>query len=101
MSNNNIVLYLHLIHGVRSGIFLYQIDFFLHFPSQEKKAVFHSSIQAENYFGQVVFKPEVCKSFVNLFYHMGASPVPYSVQYLQWRVQPIPRVFYSVFRVSS
>ena len=36
-------------------------------PCQEKRTVFHSSLQAENYFGLVLFKPEVCNSFVTLF----------------------------------
>ena len=40
--------------------------------------MFHNSLQTENSFGQVIFQPEVCKSFVTLFYHMSASPVPSS-----------------------
>ena len=51
--------------------------FFL--PSKEKKTVFHSSLQAENYFGQAIFKPEVCKGFVTVFYHMSTGQVLYSV----------------------
>ena len=41
--------------------------------------MFHSSLQAENYFGQVVFKPKVCNCFVIFFYCMSTSPVQNSV----------------------
>ena len=57
-------------------IFLYWIWLFTAFLQiWEKRTVFHSSLQAENSFGQVIFKPEVCKSFVTLFYCMCTSPI--------------------------
>ena len=67
----------------------------------EKRTLFPSSLQAENFFGQVIFKPEVCKSFVTLLYHMCTSPILSSVWYLQWRVQLSPSVFYSVLHATS
>ena len=63
--------------------------------------MFHSSLQAENYFGQVVFKPEVCKSFVTLFYHMNASPVPNSVMVSPVEGSTLPSVFYSVLVLQA
>ena len=41
--------------------------------------MFHSFYKLNNSFAQVIFKPEVCKSFVNLFYHMNPSPLPISI----------------------
>ena len=75
---------------------LLDLTFAVFLPSLEKRTVFQSSLQAENYFGQVVLKPEVCKSYVTLFYCMITCPMPYSVWYLQWRVQPNP-VYSTVF----
>ena len=69
-------------------IFLYWIWLFpVFWPSWEKQTVFHSSLQAKIYFGQVLSKPEVWKGFLTLYYCMSASPVLYSVWYLNWRVQ--------------
>ena len=63
--------------------------------------MFHSSLQAENYFGQVVFKPEVCKIFVTLFYHMSTSPVPNSVTVYPVEGSTLPGAFYSDFKLNS
>ena len=83
-------------------LFFTGYDLFLCFyQARGKRRVFHSSLQTENYFGQVIFKPEVCKSFVTLFYHMSICPLPSSVWYLQWRVQLSPSVIYSVLSATS
>ena len=66
-----------------------------------RKGQFFIAFKARNSFGQVIFKPEVCKSFETLIYCMSTSPVPSSVWYLQWRVHPSSGVFYSVFIVTS
>ena len=63
--------------------------------------MFHSFLEAENYFGQVLFKPEVCKSFVTLCYHMTTSPVPNSVMVHPVEGSTYPRVFYSDFKLNS
>ena len=69
-------------------------------PSQEKQTVF-IVLQAENFFCHIIFKPEVCKCLVILFYHMTPSPMPSSIWYLQWRVQLSPSVFDSVLSATS
>ena len=101
MSNNNIRQPKVFTWCEDLWIFLYWIWLFPVFlESQEKRTVFCNSFQAENSFSQVIFKPEVCKGFVTLFHCMSTSPVPISVWYLQWRVQPSPRVFYSDFNLN-
>ena len=71
--------YLKLIHGVRiCWSFFTGFDFFLCFYQGRRKGQCFIALQAENFFGKVIFKPEVCKSFVTLFYHMTASPLPSS-----------------------
>ena len=52
--------------------------------------MFQSSFQVENYFSQVIFKSEVCKGFLTLFYHKSAVQSLTVLWYLQWRVQPCP-----------
>ena len=85
--------YPKLIHGVRSGIYLYWVWLFLCFYQAWRKGQCLIALQAENFFGQVIFKSEVCKSFVTLFYCMTTSPLPSSLWYLQWRVQLSPGMF--------
>ena len=69
------------LNGVRICLDLYFTGLTIScvLTKQEKMTVFHSSLQAENYFGQVLFKPEVCKRFVTLLYCMSTSPVCNSV----------------------
>ena len=67
----------------------------------EKRTVFHSSLQAGNYFGQALFKPKVCKSSVTLFHCMSASPVPNSVLVSPVDGSTYPSVFYSDFKLNS
>ena len=86
-----------LIHGVRiCGSFFTGCDFFLCFYQAERKGQCFIALQAEHFFGQVIFKAEFCNSVVTLLYCMTASPVPSSVWYLLWRVQLSLCVFYSV-----
>ena len=70
-------------------------------PSWEKKDSVSQLFQDDNSFGQNIFKPEILKSFMTLFYHMCASTMPSSVWYIQWRVQLSPSVFYSVLSATS
>ena len=95
--------YPKLIHGVRICVDLplLNLTFSLCPPSWEKRTVFHSSLQAENYFGQVVFKPDVFKSFVSLFYCMSTSPVPNSVIVSPVESSTSPSVFYFDFSVTG
>ena len=76
-------------------------DFFLCFYQTRRKRQCFIAVQAENFCGQVIFKPEVCKGFVTLFYCMTTSPLPSSVWYLQWRIKLSPNVFYSVLNATS
>ena len=55
---------------------------------KKKRTAFHSFLQAENYFGQVVFKPEVYKFFILCFTTWVLVQSPTVLWYLQWRVQP-------------
>ena len=48
--------------------------------------MFHSSLQAERYFGQVLFKPDVYKSVVTLFTTKVLVKCITVLWYLQWRV---------------
>ena len=60
MSNNNIKTHPKFLHGVRiCGFFFTGFDFPAFLQSQEKRTMFHRSLQAENFFGQVIFKAEV------------------------------------------
>ena len=69
-------------------IFLHCIDFsWVFLPHWEKRTVFHSSLQAENYFGQV-FSSQKSKSFVTIFYCMSTSPVPKRVMVCPIEGQP-------------
>ena len=70
-------------------------------PSLEKRTVFHSSLQAENYFGQVLFKPEVLQKFCDFILLTWVLVQCLTVfWYLQLEGSTSPRMFYSVF-ISS
>ena len=91
------------LYGVRIYVDLYftGLTFSYVFTKQEKGTVFHSSLQAENYFGQVLFKPEVCKGFVTLFYHLSTSPVPNSVMVSPVEGSTLPSIFLSVLVLQA
>ena len=94
--------YPKLIHDVRiTGSFFIGFDFLLCFYQARRKGECFIAVQSENFFGQVIFKPEVCKCFVTLFYHMTTSALPSSAWYLQQRVHLRPSVFYSVLSATS
>ena len=106
MSNNILeyfTRYLITLPGARICVDLSLLDLTLlmFLPSWEKRTVFHRSLQAENCFGQILFKSEVCKRFAILFHHMSASPVSNSVMVSPVEGSTLPSVFYSDFKLNS
>ena len=70
------------------GSFFMDWLFLCFLPSWEKRTVFHSSLQAENYFGQVFSSQKSAKVLWLCFTAWASSPVPNSVMVSPVEGQP-------------